>query len=84
MQMLSYLQSLRSKYIDWFKYNNISWLSFKNVKFEKVGEPTKIAGITEKAAQKAAQKAIFNAAGQQMKALQKGINIVGGQKVYVK
>jgi len=60
--------------------NNISWLSFKNVKFEKVGEPTKIAGITEKAA----QKAIFNAAGQQMNSLQKGLNIVNGQKVYVK
>ena len=60
--------------------NNISWLSFKNVKFEKVGEPTKIAGVTEKAA----QKTIFNAAGQQMNSLQKGLNIVNGQKVYVK
>ena len=60
--------------------NNISWLTFRNVKFEKVGEPTKIAGVTEKAA----QKAIFNAAGQQMKNLQKGINIVDGAKVYMK
>ena len=60
--------------------NNISWLSFKNVKFEKVSDATKIAGVTEKAA----QKAIFNAAGQQMKNLQKGINIVDGAKVYVK
>lgn len=60
--------------------NNISWLSFKNVKFEKVGEPTKIAGVTEKAA----QKTIFNAAGQQMNSLQKGLNIVDGQKVYMK
>ena len=60
--------------------NNISWLSFKNVKFEKVSDATKIAGVTEKAA----QKAIFNAAGQQMKNLQKGINIVDGAKIYVK
>ena len=33
--------------------------------------------------QKAA-KAIFNVAGQQMKSLQKGLNIVDGQKIYVK
>ena len=33
---------------------------------------------------KTAQKGIFNAAGQQMKSLQKGLNIVDGQKIYVK
>ena len=33
---------------------------------------------------KPASKSIFNAAGQQMKSLQKGLNIVNGQKVYVK
>ena len=33
---------------------------------------------------KTAQKAIFNVAGQQIKSLQKGINIVDGKKVYVK
>ena len=33
---------------------------------------------------KAAQKSIFNVAGQQMKSLQKGLNIVDGQKIYVK
>jgi hypothetical protein len=33
---------------------------------------------------KAAQKAIFNVAGQQMNGLQKGLNIVDGKKVYVK
>lgn len=60
--------------------NNISWLSFKNVKFEKVGDPTKIAGVSEKAS----QNAIFNVAGQQMNGLQKGLNIVGGKKVYIK
>ena len=60
--------------------NNVSWISYKNVKYEKVGPPTKIAGVTEKAA----QKTIFNAAGQQMNSLQKGLNIVNGQKVLVK
>ena len=39
--------------------------------------------ITEAKAKKAS-KSIFNAAGQQMKSLQKGLNIVDGQKVYVK
>ena len=60
--------------------NNIHWLSFKNVMFEKVGDATKIAGISEKAS----QNAIFNVAGQQMNGLQKGLNIVNGEKVYVK
>ena len=31
-----------------------------------------------------AAKAIFNVAGQQMKSLQKGLNIVNGEKVYIK
>ena len=35
-------------------------------------------------AEKAAPKAIFNVAGQQIKSLQKGLNIVNGAKVYVK
>jgi hypothetical protein len=35
-------------------------------------------------AEKAAPKAIFNVAGQQIKSLQKGLNIVNGEKVYVK
>ena len=39
--------------------------------------------ISEAKAQKVA-KAIYNAAGQQMKSLQKGLNIVDGKKVYVK
>ena len=60
--------------------NNIHWLSFKNVKFEKVGDATKIAGVSEKAS----QNAIFNIAGQQVKSLQKGLNIVDGKKVLVK
>ena len=60
--------------------NNISWLSFKNVKFEKVGDATKIAGVSEKAA----QKAIYNVAGQKISAPVKGLNIIDGKKVYIK
>jgi hypothetical protein len=43
--------------------------------------PTAIKAIAEKSA---ASKAIFNVAGQQIKSLQKGLNIVDGKKVYVK
>lgn len=60
--------------------NNISWLSFKNVKFERLGPPTAISEV----ANKATAKTIFNVAGQQMSGLQKGINIVDGKKVYLK
>ena len=67
--------------------NNISWLSYKNVKYMMgmtpiVTEPA--TAINEVNANPAAPKAIFNAAGQQMKSLQKGLNIVNGKKVYVK
>ena len=41
---------------------------------------TRISSVAEKKA----QKAIFNAAGQQMNSLQRGLNIVNGQKVLVK
>ncbi|MCR4835573.1 MAG: hypothetical protein K5899_04200 [Bacteroidaceae bacterium] len=41
---------------------------------------TSISAVTKKAP----VKAIFNVAGQQVKVLQKGLNIVDGQKVYVK
>ena len=40
-------------------------------------------GISAFKAEKAS-KAIYNVAGQQIKALQKGLNIVNGEKVYVK
>ena len=42
---------------------------------------TGISYVQKKAAP---AKGIFNAAGQQMKSLQKGLNIVDGQKIYVK
>jgi hypothetical protein len=40
--------------------------------------------INELAANKAKSAAIYNVAGQRVNALQKGLNIVGGKKVYVK
>ena len=40
--------------------------------------------INEVEAKPAAARTIFNAAGQQMKSLQRGLNIVDGKKVYVK
>ena len=67
--------------------NNISWLSFKNVKYMKTATPIvtePATAISEVNATPAAAKTIFNAAGQQMKSLQKGLNIVNGKKVYVK
>lgn len=60
--------------------NNISWLSFKNVKYTRIGDATAINEV----AKKATAKTIFNVAGQQIKSLQKGLNIVDGKKVYVK
>ena len=67
--------------------NNISWLSFKEVKYMVgmtpiITEPA--TAINEVNAKPVAPKTIFNAAGQQMKSLQKGLNIVDGKKVYVK
>ena len=64
--------------------NNISWLSFKNVKYMKAATPIvtePATAINEVNATPAAAKTIFNAAGQQLKSLQKGLNIVNGKKV---
>ena len=69
--------------------NNISWLSFKDVKYSKQQGMTPIiitqdaTAISEVEATSAA-KTIFNAAGQRINTLQKGINIVNGKKVLVK
>ena len=43
-----------------------------------------VTAIDEVNAKPAAPKTIFSVAGQQMKNLQKGLNIVDGKKVYVK
>lgn len=69
--------------------NNISWLSYKNVKYVKAGGMVPIIVTQEATAineveATAAAKTVYNMAGQQMKGLQKGLNIVGGKKVYVK
>ena len=61
--------------------NNISWLSFQNVKYTKTGD---IATAISEVGNKATAKTIFNVAGQQMNGLQKGLNIVDGKKVYIK
>ena len=58
------------------------WIIFDNFKLTYYGPNTSTA-INE-VAKKVAQKTIFNVAGQQMKSLQKGLNIVDGKKVYVK
>ena len=69
--------------------NNISWLSFKDVKYSKQQGMTPIiitqeaTAISEVEATSAA-KTIFNAAGQRINTLQKGLNIVNGKKVLVK
>ena len=69
--------------------NNISWLSYKNVKYVKAGGMVPIIVTQEATAineveATAAAKTIFNAAGQRINTLQKGLNIVNGKKVYVK
>ena len=69
--------------------NNISWLSYKNVKYVKSSGMTPIvigqeATAINEVENIAAAKTVYNMAGQQMKGLQKGLNIVGGKKVYVK
>lgn len=61
--------------------NNISWISFQNVKYEKTGDIT--TAISE-VGNKAAAKSVFNVAGQQLAAPAKGLNIIDGKKVYVK
>lgn len=61
--------------------NNISWLSFQNVKYEKTGD---IATAISEVSSKTAAKSVFNVAGQKLAAPAKGLNIIDGKKVYVK
>ena len=61
--------------------NNISWLSFQNVKYTLLEE---IATTISEVSNKAAAKSVFNVAGQQLAAPAKGLNIIDGKKVYVK
>ena len=61
--------------------NNISWLSFQNVKYTLLEE---IATAISEVSNKAAAKSVFNVAGQQLAAPAKGLNIIDGKKVYIK
>jgi len=56
------------------------WIAFKNFTVVLEDLPTAISEV----AKKATAKSVFNVAGQQIKSLQKGLNIVDGKKVYVK
>ena len=62
--------------------NTDDYCGCDNFRLYYIGEDptTAISSVTKKAA----QNVIFNVAGQQMKSLQKGLNIVDGKKVYVK
>ena len=59
------------------------WCMFDNWKLFYLG-PNAPEAIEEIAGNKEAVKAIYNIAGQRIQALQKGLNIVDGKKVYVK
>jgi len=65
--------------------NNISWLSFKNVKYSFAMTPVQgdVTAIEEVANNKTTNE-VYNLSGQKVNGLQKGINIVGGKKVYVR
>ena len=58
--------------------NNISWLSFKNVKFEFNSEATGINSVNSEAQN---VEGIYNLAGQKVQKAQKGLFIINGKKV---
>ena len=65
------------------------WVIFDDFQLFYLGgdldkKPEVPESINELAANKAKSQAIYNLAGQRINALQKGLNIVGGKKVYVK
>ena len=65
------------------------WVIFDDFQLFYLGgdldeKPAVPESINELAANKAKSQAIYNLAGQRINALQKGLNIVGGKKVYVK
>jgi hypothetical protein len=57
--------------------NNISWLSYQNVKFV----PGSATGINSIAADNAAVEGVYNLAGQKVMKAQKGLYIINGKKV---
>lgn len=62
--------------------NTTLWCCWDNFELTFQGDDT--ATAINEVAKKDMQKVIFNAAGQRINTLQKGINIVGGKKVYIK
>ena len=65
------------------------WVIFDDFQLFYLGgnldeKPTVPDHINELAANKAKAPVIYNLAGQRINTLQKGLNIVGGKKVYVK
>ncbi|MBR4566695.1 MAG: chitobiase/beta-hexosaminidase C-terminal domain-containing protein [Prevotella sp.] len=61
--------------------NNVSWLSFKNVVYQRLGEVVGIAGVKS---ENKLDGTIYNLNGQKMEKAQKGLYIINGKKVVVK
>lgn len=61
--------------------NNISWLSFKNVFFKRIGDVNGINTVNAAAEQ---NNQMFNLQGQKVEKADKGLYIVNGKKVVVK
>ena len=61
--------------------NNVSWLSFKNVVYQRLGEVVGIAGVKS---ENKLDGTIYNLNGQKVEKAQKGLYIINGKKVVVK
>lgn len=61
--------------------NNVSWLSFKNVVYQRLGEVVGIAGVKS---ENKLDGTIYNLNGQKLGKAQKGLYIINGKKVVVK
>ena len=61
--------------------NNVSWLSFKNVVYQRLGEVVGIAGVKS---ENKLDGSIYNLNGQKMEKAQKGLYIINGKKVVIK
>lgn len=61
--------------------NNVSWLSFKNVVYQRLGEVVGIAGVKS---ENKLDGSIYNLNGQKVEKAQKGLYIINGKKVVVK
>ena len=61
--------------------NNVSWLSFKNVVYQRLGEVVGISGVKS---ENKLYGTIYNLNGQKVEKAQKGLYIINGKKVVVK